>query len=971
MLAAAQGMPVVLFVAQWGVACLLGATISWALLVFFLRRRLRSLSVYRGPLFAVLLLVAVAAANLYVEGRAFALHNPLVAAPAQLLFLIFFYIYPNSSYARSGVRWLGVIYLFAQISVYIPQRQSNDQQFFAMITHVPGLLGIIMMVGSIVALGPIVIGILPQLYARSRRLALLGPRDPTPVGSKVALLAQVSAANVVMLFGAGVLTLGPSFPGIDVVRIAFFLLTSLVPVGIAYALVNGRSYDRESLLHRALVDLTTVACLLLVYGVGVVAMNIVFPGNSRAGNGSLPFVLLIGVLLTGIYPTVRAQIETLIGQHFFHETYVAAQIFAAASAAWQAEKRPDQLCAQLVATVEKALHPATVALWVRLLPGATSLRVAGASAQRVSSLASSSPEVDPALLPSNTVQLRLHAGTPGSTPSGVTILALGADDSAQVVFQRPESVVDVDRLPDESTAARVLRAMEIQVALPLVSEGNLEGVLALTSRPGTRPYGDDVRESLVRLATSAAPVLASAQIAHQQEIEARGRERVEQELQTARRIQESLLPKETPDLAGWQLATFYQPAREVGGDFYDFIELGNGRLGIVLGDVTDKGIPAALVMATTRSMLRAIATQPAIAPGLTLAQVNGLLCADLPLGMFVTCYYAILDPATGRLHYANAGQDLPYVRRADGSVSELWATGMPLGLMNDMVYEEQETALAPGDELLFYSDGLVEAHSPVREMFGFPRLMALLSSYSSSTPPIDFLLHELVGFTGPEWEQEDDITLVTLRRQQPSDGRGRVETTMSDTISTSPGGGPTGSPADEAVWRTLDEWTLTSEPGNERQAIARVAEAVQGLGLSPQRLEQLKTAVGEATLNAMEHGHHYQPDLLVSIQALASATALAIRITDMGGAGTIDETQPPDLGAKLAGLQSPRGWGMFLIKSLVDEVRDSGDGTQHTVELIMTLSAPLAALSHEQQPDSQRSQHSPKQSQEEQETPDA
>jgi serine phosphatase RsbU (regulator of sigma subunit)/anti-sigma regulatory factor (Ser/Thr protein kinase) len=526
--------------------------------------------------------------------------------------------------------------------------------------------------------------------------------------------------------------------------------------------------------------------------------------------------------------------------------------------------------------------------------------------------------------------------------TNVATLVLRSGDPAGAAFKRPANVVEVDHLPENSPIASVLRTAGMRLALPLVSQGNLEGVLALTARLGARPYSDDVREMLVALAVSAAPALAATRIAHQHDIEARARERVEHELQTARRIQESLLPKQTPELAGWRLATCYQPAREVGGDFYDFIELDNGRLGIVLGDVTDKGIPAALVMATTRSMLRAVATQPDVTPGMALAQVNMLLCADLPPGMFVTCFYAILDPETGRLHYANAGQDLPYVRQRDGSVSELWARGMPLGLMTGIAYEEKELTLAPGDGLLFYSDGLVEAHSPAREMFGFPRLMALLREHASSAPPIEALLNALANFTGPDWEQEDDITFVVVQRLQHADGKkeNRNDSTISDPQTLREEDGSASFPGPGPLWRTLDEWTLASEPGNERQAIARVAEAVQDLGLTPQRLDALKMAVGEATLNAMEHGHHYQPELRVSIQALASATALMVRITDEGGAVAIPEAAAPDLDAKLAGSQSPRGWGLFLIARLVDKLRNSGDGTHHTVELIMTLDAP-------------------------------
>ncbi len=183
----------------------------------------------------------------------------------------------------------------------------------------------------------------------------------------------------------------------------------------------------------------------------------------------------------------------------------------------------------------------------------------------------------------------------------------------------------------------------------------------------------------------------------------------------------------------------------------------------MIGDVTDKGVPAALVMATTRSILRSTA-HTSISPGKVLEQTNDLLHPDIPPKMFVTCLYAILDPVSGRLEYANAGHDLPY-RHHDGVVSELRATGMPLGLMSGMSYEEKEVMLAPGDSVLFYSDGLVEAHNQVRDMFGFPHLMKLLEVKTNGMSTIDYLLAELAAFTGPDWEQEDDVTLVTLGRE--------------------------------------------------------------------------------------------------------------------------------------------------------------------------------------------------------------
>jgi len=241
------------------------------------------------------------------------------------------------------------------------------------------------------------------------------------------------------------------------------------------------------------------------------------------------------------------------------------------------------------------------------------------------------------------------------------------------------------------------------------------------------------------------------------------RERVEQELQVARRIQQASLPKEVPELTGWQISPFYQPAREVGGDFYDFHLLSEGRLGVVVGDATGKGVPAALVMSTTLGMLR-LAAQSYFSPGQILQRVNEALFANIPSNMFVTCFYAVLDPESASLTYANAGHDLPYLHHHEGEAKELRARGMPLGLMSSMGYEEMELVLEGGEGVLFYSDGLVEAHNPEGEMFGFPRLRELVSKHGAEEESLEeALLEELYSFVGEGWEQEDDITLVTLR----------------------------------------------------------------------------------------------------------------------------------------------------------------------------------------------------------------
>jgi predicted ester cyclase len=250
------------------------------------------------------------------------------------------------------------------------------------------------------------------------------------------------------------------------------------------------------------------------------------------------------------------------------------------------------------------------------------------------------------------------------------------------------------------------------------------------------------------------------------EREIRARERAEQDLRVARSIQRASLPEEVPTLEGWEVAPFYRSAREVGGDFYDFHLLPGGRLGLAVGDATGKGVPAALVMSTTCGMLRAVSQAlDSSSPGEMLQRTNEALFPSIPPNMFVTCFYVILDPKSGSLTYANAGHDLPYLRRLSGECEELRARGMPLGLMPGMSYEEKEDVLNVGEAALFYSDGLVEAHDPEREMFGFPRLRALVAKHGDEEGSLgDLLMEELRFFVGEGWEQEDDITLVTLRR---------------------------------------------------------------------------------------------------------------------------------------------------------------------------------------------------------------
>ena len=507
---------------------------------------------------------------------------------------------------------------------------------------------------------------------------------------------------------------------------------------------------------------------------------------------------------------------------------------------------------------------------------------------------------------SDTVERAFVPAAAEASPAlvGQPPLDIAPNDPIIAYFQSARGAVDIDGLELDSPALVALRAAGVKIVVPLVTQGELIGLLNLGSRLSDQEYSGDDRRLLESLAAQAAPAVRVGQLVREQEAEIRSRERLEQELQVAKLIQQHFLPRTAPDLPGWHVDAYYRPAREVGGDFYDFIALDDDKIGLVIGDVTDKGVPAALVMAATRSVLRA-AAQRLIDPGEVLERVNEHLCPDIPENMFVTCLYGVLEPATGRLRFANAGHNLPCVR-SGSRVVELRATGMPLGLMPGMRYDEAEAVLEPGAQILLYSDGLVEAHDSDREMFGTPRLTDLFGALGRGERLIDRVLESLGEFTGGGVEQEDDITLVSLRR----------------------------SAADHVQ---LAEFSLASEPGNEREAMRLVEQAVVPLELPAARLERLKTAVAEATMNAMEHGNGYDAELPVHVTVTAGSRELTVRITDQGGARPIPEAPAPDLDAKLAGEQTPRGWGLFLIQNMVDKINVTSDSQHHTIELELNL----------------------------------
>jgi sigma-B regulation protein RsbU (phosphoserine phosphatase) len=310
----------------------------------------------------------------------------------------------------------------------------------------------------------------------------------------------------------------------------------------------------------------------------------------------------------------------------------------------------------------------------------------------------------------------------------------------------------------ESVMMLGLRAI---LCVPLKIKEKISGVVYVDNRIHIGVFTQDDLELLTSIASSAAIAIENARL-YALAVE---QGRLERELQMAYEIQAGLLPQETPQVPGWEFAARWQPAREVAGDYYDFIPGAAGQLGMVIADVSDKGMPAALFMTLTRSTIRAsMVRAPSPADGI--AHANGLICADSTGGMFVTLFYMLLDPETGTFTYVNAGHNPPLLYQAgEDQLTELMPTGTALGVFTDLSFEQRTMQLAPGDLILLYTDGVTDAINVHEEDFGEERLQRVILDlrHAPATEVVAALeraISDFVGLSAPF----DDTAMVAVKR---------------------------------------------------------------------------------------------------------------------------------------------------------------------------------------------------------------
>jgi phosphoserine phosphatase RsbU/P len=347
--------------------------------------------------------------------------------------------------------------------------------------------------------------------------------------------------------------------------------------------------------------------------------------------------------------------------------------------------------------------------------------------------------------------VRTRPGTPGEVAVSKTLV--------WDVIRNKRGIVSADARRDARLAeAHSITSLDLKavICVPMIADGKVHGVIALDSLTSAGAFGKDELSLLVAIAAQAALALAKARL-HQRLVQT---ELLERDLELAARIQSRFLPRDGPERAGWEFVAHYRAAIEVGGDYYDFLELPEGRIGVGLGDVSGKGISAALCMVKLSSELR-YQSSGRLEPGEMLRDANRVLAVDFEDGMFVTCVLSVVDTDTGDVAVASAGHMPPLVRRADGSVVELGVSRTPPLAVNEMaVYTSRTHRLEKGDVAVLYTDGVSEATREGGELFGMDRLVQTISSAGPTAGDVlDAIITAVRDFVAGE-PQSDDITLV-------------------------------------------------------------------------------------------------------------------------------------------------------------------------------------------------------------------
>ena len=502
----------------------------------------------------------------------------------------------------------------------------------------------------------------------------------------------------------------------------------LIPLSFAYAVVKHRVLEIPVLIKRSaryfLVQRGFVLLILLL-GIAVTlmfahALGLYFPRHESVG---VPMGAGLGVILVLVGTQVQSKVTRRLDRAFFRSAYDTRQILIDLAAKTRTAASRDDLAQLLRHEINEALHPSTIVIYAR-----------DASGQLVTS--------------ANVPELR-------SPPPDLPVLR---------ALQGRGHSWDLLALSGNPPAPSILQPLQPECLVPILGrEGELLGLAVLGPRLSEEPYSREDERLLDFVANQAGTALQNIEMAEKMAERLEAERRVSQEMDIACQVQGKLLPQKTPVLKTLDYAGACIQARAVGGDYYDFLDLGEGRVGFVLADVAGKGISAALLMANLQAHLRSQSALVAKDLASTLQSVNRLFFEATEPNKYATLFLGVYDDATRRLRYANCGHNPPVLLRAGGGTELLTSTATVLGLFETWECDIAEICLHPGDTLAICTDGVLEATNPEGKDFGEEGLIAALRL--NSQPPASALLEAVIGAVKQyaPGEQADDLTLVIAR----------------------------------------------------------------------------------------------------------------------------------------------------------------------------------------------------------------
>lgn len=565
-------------------------------------------------------------------------------------------------------------------------------------------------------------GIYAQIYRYRRQAGPVQKQQTKWVvyGTTVAVSGYYGYRLLALFFP--ILQQNPAYQLVGTATFYGFLM--LIPFSIGLSILRFRLWDIDPIIYRTLVYGTLTAVLTLIYFVSVVALQSLF--RTVSGQESDLALVASTLVIAALFQPLRRRVQNRIDRIFYREKINFRQALIDFSHEIRTIIELPDLLQALTNRVMELLHVRHTAVFLR----ETAERFELAEQRTASAI-----------------------GAPAPNPAhGQTSLPVAPGN---VPLDRP-----LYRPRDAAFPLLVPLVAPPDASKPhgRQDQPTLIGVLALGPRLADRPYSVDDQSLLMILGDQAGTAIHVAQLVAE-------KERVSQELTLAWRIQQSFLPKSLPQIPGWELTAVLQPARETCGDFYDVFALPGGRYGILIADVADKGMAAALYMALSRTLIRTFAFQHDRQPHLALQGANERILLDTHSDQFVTVFYGILDPQQGTLLYSNAGHNPPYLFTADGRLQTLRGTGIPLGIMPDASWGHASVQVNPGDLLLLYTDGVTEAHNRRLQPFGETGLLHVLQRNREKTAGQirEALLRAISDFTGTA-PKFDDVAIVALKR---------------------------------------------------------------------------------------------------------------------------------------------------------------------------------------------------------------